>query len=161
MSKLRTQFAESTQAEKSASSKQMFERLNTCPTRVTRLGELSPIGWFISLGSFFNYNSSPKVWDTLFHGRNYSLILTKNGLGYVHFGQLFPWSNCDKKLVGLSFGRLFHQLTRSPCAQLIFCDSVKLFATFMKNRNQCFSAIDVSIGGNKRSHVVQKYIFCW
>jgi hypothetical protein len=52
-------------------------------SRVTRLGEFSPIGWLF--GQFLKIipMTSPHFWATFFHGKGHALILTKNGLGYI------------------------------------------------------------------------------
>jgi hypothetical protein len=53
-------------------------------TRVTRLGEFSPIGRLFSLGSSSkNCRSSQIFWATIFCGKNYLLALTTTGLGYI------------------------------------------------------------------------------
>jgi hypothetical protein len=47
-------------------------------TRVTRLGEFSPLGRLFTLRNFVeNYLSVTKCWATLFHGEGRALLLTK------------------------------------------------------------------------------------
>jgi hypothetical protein len=52
-------------------------------TRVTRLGKFSLIGRLFVLCSFFNCISNPNFLATFFAEKNYTIILTKNGLDYV------------------------------------------------------------------------------
>jgi hypothetical protein len=47
-------------------------------TRVTRLGEFSPIGSFLKTTSV-----AKNICATFVHCENYIFILTKNGLGYI------------------------------------------------------------------------------
>jgi hypothetical protein len=51
-------------------------------------------GKLFSLGSFLKimYMSSAYFWATLFHGKCYALILTKNGLSYI-LGDVFTNSS--------------------------------------------------------------------
>jgi hypothetical protein len=52
--------------------------------RVTRLDEFSPLGRIVTLEAFFeNYRSSQNHWATVSRGKNYVIIMTKNGLGYI------------------------------------------------------------------------------
>jgi hypothetical protein len=51
-------------------------------TRVTRMGEFSPIGWLFTLGSFFNDRTTANFWTAFSQLTGYVFILTKNGLGY-------------------------------------------------------------------------------
>jgi hypothetical protein len=64
--------------------------------RVTRLGQVSPIGRLFTLGSYFFIADvhSPQIWSTFFHGKGEALILTKNVLGYIlgEFFQKLNWS---------------------------------------------------------------------
>jgi hypothetical protein len=56
--------------------------------RVTRLCEFYPNGRLFTLGSYFeNYKSSPRFCATFPLGAECVLILTKTGLGYIHFGR--------------------------------------------------------------------------
>jgi hypothetical protein len=49
-------------------------------SRVTRVGEFSPMRRLFTLGSFFeNYRWSPNNWDTLFHSKSYVFTLQKMG----------------------------------------------------------------------------------
>jgi hypothetical protein len=85
--------------------------LRTVRTRVTGLGEFSRIGWFFSLGQFFNYKSSLNLSHFFPRCDSYALILAK-------------------KWVGLHFGRFFsHQLIWSPCFWRTWLDprSIKTF----------------------------------
>jgi hypothetical protein len=65
--------------------------------------QCSPIGTFICFGQFFeNDRSSQKILGDIFSlGKSNALILTKNGLGYLHFGRFFHkriWSPCSHLL---------------------------------------------------------------
>jgi hypothetical protein len=45
------------------------------------LGEISPIGRFLTLGSFLKVTEVAKIfWVTFSHGKGFGLILTKMGL---------------------------------------------------------------------------------
>jgi hypothetical protein len=66
--------------------------------RVTKLGEILPIGRLFTFGQFFeNYiPKKPELMGYFFQGINYVLILTQNGLCFI-FGIFFhkliwqPW----------------------------------------------------------------------
>jgi hypothetical protein len=66
-------------------------------SRVTRLGDFSPLGRLSTLSSFIKIPSRRQLSDTYFHGKIFVLIWTKNWVG-LHFGRLFnkllwsPWS---------------------------------------------------------------------
>jgi hypothetical protein len=59
--------------------------INDKRSRVTRLGEFSPIGRFYSLGSFLKITEVAQILGLFFQGKSYVLILTKDGLDY-NFG---------------------------------------------------------------------------
>jgi hypothetical protein len=62
-------------------------------TRVTGLGESSPIGRLFPLCSYFvSYRSSPNTSATSFRGKSCGFILTKNEFGYF-FGDAFAHSS--------------------------------------------------------------------
>jgi hypothetical protein len=80
-------------------------------SRVTRLGELSPVGPLFTSDSFLkNREVSIILLADFFYGQSYEFILPKNRLGYV-------------------LGDFFHEPIGSPCfkAQLIGTTRKKLF----------------------------------
>jgi hypothetical protein len=60
-----------------------FALLFSFETRVTRLGEFSPIGWLFTLGSFLKMTEVAQIFGLLFPNvsATYVLILTESGLG--------------------------------------------------------------------------------
>jgi hypothetical protein len=62
-----------------------FFYLSTLPSRVTRLGEFSPIKRLLTLGIFLR--SSPEFGATFIHGKNSALILTI--MGWATFWAIF------------------------------------------------------------------------
>jgi hypothetical protein len=63
---------------------------------VTRLGDFSPIGQMFTMGSFFNYKSSPKIFVAFFpHRKSNGLILPKTGWAAYWATFYKPiWSPC-------------------------------------------------------------------
>jgi hypothetical protein len=54
-----------------------------------QIGRIFAYWAVVFLGLFFeNYISSPKIWATIFSGKNYALILANNSVG-LHFGRFF------------------------------------------------------------------------
>jgi hypothetical protein len=80
-------------------------------SRVTRLGEFSPVGWWLSLGQIvLNYRSSANSWANFFQEISYVFVLTYNGLGYF-LGDFFHFFTLHvhrllKDFCGLFFNNL-------------------------------------------------------
>jgi hypothetical protein len=91
------------------------------------LGEFSPNGCLLTLGSFLNYRSSSNILATFFHRKSklYLLMLTENVLGFI-LGDVFAntsghpvcWeTNPVKKGVKQNRCSLFHKfLTENKVA---------------------------------------------
>jgi hypothetical protein len=67
---------------------------------MTGLGEFSPIGQLLNMGSFLKITEESLIWDYFFRGKSSAFILTKGGLCY-------------------KLGDFFHELIWSPCFQTI------------------------------------------
>jgi hypothetical protein len=71
---------------------------HSLPGRVAKLGEFSPTGWFLTLGSRSKITKVAEIYGlcTIFQSKGQALILTKNMLGYI-LGDSFLkliWSPC-------------------------------------------------------------------
>jgi hypothetical protein len=96
-------------------------------SRVTGLGEFwaqSVIGFFVQV--IENYRISPSVWATIFHGKFYVLILTKNELGYI-LGDFFT----------VSSGHPVSRMVRGPVSRLSHPTIANLFLSSPKTENFC------------------------
>jgi hypothetical protein len=84
-------------ADLSLSEKAAFPRRNESLKKLMlETDQGDQIGRIVFFGQCFeNYRSSANFWTTLLHGASYVLILTKT-------------------MVGIQFGRLFHELIWSP-----------------------------------------------
>jgi hypothetical protein len=100
-------------------------------SRVTRLGEFSPIGRLFTLGSFVeNYRRMLKFLATFFLSKRHVLILTKNALGYI-LGDFFHkpiWSPCLDRLL-----RFRHRQVSENSRQAI-CKKDLMYNTFILGR---------------------------
>jgi hypothetical protein len=83
-----------------------FLMVNFFRIGVTGFGEFS----LFTLVNLFSITEAAKnVWATLSHGETMCI-------------------NCDKKWLGLHFGRAFHKLIRSPCSELLTAHFLRRFA---------------------------------
>jgi hypothetical protein len=74
-------------------------------SRVTSLGEFSPIGWLLTLGSFLMTEvCSSNLWTTFSQCISNVSILTKNGLSYI-FGEFFTNSSGHPGRFSFAFRR--------------------------------------------------------
>jgi hypothetical protein len=92
-------------------------------TRVTRLGEFSPLGWLLSLGSYLKMSKVKRgtnFWATLFHETSSEHInFDKNVLGFV-FGHLVTLLKASLPVYKYSeflFRREFHFLAHENLRQ--------------------------------------------
>jgi hypothetical protein len=65
--------------------RQHSKKLHSPGTRVTRLGEFSPIGWLFTFGTFVKITEVAQIIGLLFfHTKSYVLIFTKNELRHIY-----------------------------------------------------------------------------
>jgi hypothetical protein len=114
-----------------------------CGSRVTRLGEFSPIESLFTLGSFVkNYRRSTNNWATYLNGKSYALIISKKWIGR-HFGRLFhkriwsPWLRASRE----RFWRSTRMLSRRPNSPRVTTRVARFFSVQTYQNGEIYQII--------------------